>query len=153
MLSTTRKDQHKGLPLLLIILCFSLSSSCAVNMMSDYDSKTDERIESFSHTFNDLLYQLEEQNGKQPECGYENHADAYRNLKVQLQTMDMHEQAKPKNTQTQQQVTALQQRLNLFITDHKRVCPPVGAVMVAQKQVNQMLGHILKLERTKHRSK
>ena len=153
MLSITRSGRRRIMRLSLMILCFGLLSACTVSLVAPYDQKTDQRLDIFSRSANTLLYQLEEQNAKQPVCRYENHAGAYRSLKVQLQTMTMHEQAKPDNTQTQDQISALQQRLDLFITDHKRVCPPAVAVQVAQKQINQMLGHILKLERSKRRDK
>ncbi|MGB1008963.1 MAG: hypothetical protein ACPGVP_04535 [Thiolinea sp.] len=149
MLSITTKGRSKGIFIPLIILCFTLLSGCTVTMMSPYDNKTDLRIETFGKTVNSLMFHLEELDAKQPECRYENHVDTYRDLKVQLQTMDMHEQAKPNNTITQQQIATLQERLNSFITDHKRICQPAVAVSIAQKQINMMLGHILKLERNK----
>lgn len=154
MLSIITKVKVRCLHIPLIFLIFSMLTACtSVSMMAPYDTKTDQRVETFIKSVNSLLFQLEELDAKEPECSYAQHADSYRDLKVQLQIMDMHEQAKPNNTQTQKQIKKLRERLSSFITDHKRTCQPAAVVNIVQLQINAMLGHILKLERSKNGDK
>lgn len=144
-----RATLFTGLKIISFAAAFTLLSGCAVSMMSQYDEKTDERIEKFGESANTLLFQLEEQDAQEPECSYDNHTDSYRDLRVQLKTIRMHEQAKPKNTQTQKQVEALQERVDQLITIHKKKCLPAAFIGITQNQINDMLGHMLKLERSK----
>ena len=154
MLSITQTGWLRSWCVPLMILCWSLLSGCTnVTMMSQYDEKTEQRIDQFSKNANQLLVRLEDIDAEKPECSYENHASAYQDLKVQLRIMHMHEQAKANNTKTQKQVESLQKRLQLLIKDHKRICQPAGAVHIAQQQINMMLGNILKLEHNKNGAK
>nr|CAA6824047.1 MAG: Unknown protein [uncultured Thiotrichaceae bacterium] len=143
------KTLSLGIKIVSLAAALTFFSGCTVSLMSQYDEKTDERIELFGESANDLLFQLEELNAQKPECSYKNHTDSYRSLKVQLQTIQMHEQAKPKNTHTQKQVEALQNRVDQLITIHKKKCLPAAFISITQSQINDMLGHILKLERSK----
>lgn len=150
----TKGAKARFLHIPLTILLFSLLSACtSVSMTAPYDAKTDQRVEAFSKSVNSLLFQLEDLDAKEPECGYAKHTGAYRDLKVQLQIMDMHEQAKPKNEPTQKQVKKLQELLELHITRHKGSCQPAVVVNITQRQINATLGHMLKLERSKNGDK
>lgn len=131
---------------------FTLFSGCAVNMMSEYDEETSHRIETLTESTNDLLFHLEDLNAQEPDCEYENHSDRYREIKVQLKSFQMKEIAKTKNVQTVKQVEALQERIGQLVTMHKKQCLPAPVVTVTQNQINDMLGHMIKLESSKRKA-
>ncbi len=154
MQSITLMGWHKRWHIPLFILCFSLLGGCtSVTLMSSYDEKTEQRVDQFSKSMNQLLVQLEDIDATAPQCAYAQHASTYQDLKVQLRIMHMHEQAKANNTPTHKQVASLQKRLQLLIDDHKRICQPAVAINIAQRQINSMLGNILKLEHNKRGAK
>lgn len=143
------KTFSTGLKTASLVIAFTLLSGCAVNMMSKQDSETKERINALTDSTNELLYHLEDLNADKPECEYDNHAVQYREIKVQLKSFQMYEMAKIKNTQTVQQVEALQERVGQLVDMHKKQCLPAPVVKVTQNQINDMLGHMLKLESNK----
>jgi hypothetical protein len=141
-----------GLKVFALIVMLNLVSGCAVSMMSPYDEETNNRIGMLTDSTNHLLFHLEDLDAKKPDCEYENHAEQYRDIKVQLKSFQMYELAKPKNVQTLKQVEALQERISQLVTMHKKQCLPAAAVRVTQHQINSMLGHMIKLESSKRRS-
>lgn len=146
------KTLFTGLRITSLTVALTLFSGCAANMMSEYDSETSHRVEMLTESANDLLFHLEDLDAQKPECEYENHSDRYREIKVQLKSFQMSELAKTKNTQTTQQVEALQERIDQLVTMHKKQCLPAPAVKVTQNQINGMLGHMMKLESNKRKT-
>ena len=138
-----------GLKITSVILIYSLLSGCAVNMMSPHDEETISRIGMLTDASNDLLFHLEDIGTEKPDCEYAQHADQYRDIKVQLKSFQMYEMTKPKNVHTQKQVEALQERINQLVTMHKKQCLPPAVVRITQNQINDMLGHMTKLESSK----
>lgn len=144
-----KKTLLMGLKVLSLAALFSFSSGCTVTMMTPQDSETKDRIGMITESANELLFELEDVAAEKPECEYEHHTERYRYLKVQLKSFQIYEMAKAKNVQTVKQVEALQERVNQLVDMHKKQCLPAPVVKVTQNQINDMLGHMLKLEKSK----
>ena len=134
----------------LLLLLFALSG-CSVHMVSDYESRTETSVSNIRTQLTRLFFELEAQVEKPEECTYQNHADQYKQVWVDLDLMTMRERAKSKNKTTSKQVSVLDEALKKLQKKHQRACLNRVEVALLNKSLTGMLDSILRFELAKLR--
>lgn len=134
----------------LLLLLFVISG-CTVQLVSNYDSRTEKSISNIRTQLTQLFFELEEQAGKPPECAYDNHSEQYKQLWVDLDLIAMRERTKSKNGTTSAQVEVLYEGLKKLQKKHKKSCLNKLEIMLINKSLTRMLDSILRFEEAKLR--
>lgn len=135
---------------LLFLLLFAISG-CSVQLVSDYDSRTDTSVSGIRTQLTRLFFELEEQVDKPTECTYESHSEQYKQLWVDLDLLAMRERVKNKNETTSKQIEVLDKALKKLQAKHRKACLNRLEIMILNDSLTGMLDSILRFEMAKLR--
>ena len=134
-----------------LLLSLLLLSACTVQLVSNYDSRTEESITSIRAKLTSLFFELEEQEGNKPDCSYENYSDQYKQLWVDMELMGMRERTKFKNDKTEEMVKVLNDALKKLQKTHQRGCLNRLQIKLINKSLSDLLDSLLRAEVAKLR--
>ena len=134
-----------------LLLSLFILSGCTVQLVSDYDSRTDQSISSIRAQLTNLFFELEEQQKDESKCTYENHSGQYKQLWVDMELMAMRERTKSNNDKTKQMVEVLDEGLKKLQKTHKKGCLNRLQIRFINKSLTGLLDSILRFEIAKLR--
>lgn len=122
-----------------------------MQLVSDYDSRTEISLSSIRTQLTRLFFELEEQVDKPVECTYEHHSEQYKQLWVDVDLIAMRERAKNKNDTTSKQIEVLDEALKKLQEKHRKACLNQLEIMLLNQSLTGMLDSILRFEVAKLR--
>lgn len=100
----------------LLLLAFALVTGCThVQLISPYDETTDRMVTALHQSTSEVLDELE----AAPTPGYAAMSKRYAGLKRELRTVQLRNEARPKNRLTIEQLQSLKANLDLLEKTHK----------------------------------
>ena len=147
----TGKQMEMRSYLSLLVLLIT-ATACTVQLVSNYDEKTDEAITKLQKDVTEFLVTVGDQYGS-PACAHAQHKKFYQDTKVAISSIEVRANAIPKNSITTQQVGILKNNIDLLETLHKSGCFKSGQVSALQSSFDSGITAILKLELAKKRGK
>ena len=135
---------------LLLLLLFAISG-CTVQLVSKYDSRTEKSVLNMREQLTGLFFELDELAGTEPDCRYQNHTEAYKQLWVEFDLLAMRERTKHKNKTTALQVGVLDEGLKKLQKKHKKACLTKVEIAILNKSISGLLDSILRFEEAKQR--
>ena len=148
-----------SLALATTLLVTSLLSGCTLRLISDYDPETDQGVSALQADVTAHLARLDRLSGgpggrpQQPQCQFENFADAYAGFAARAHVLKVRNEVRDQNQLTITQLGLLEQNLGegLVVThrDAEGGCLTHGTIMVTRELMDQMFRAILKLELAK----
>ena len=134
-----------------LLLSLFILSGCTVQLVSDYDSRTEKSVLSIRSQLTRLFFELEEQVKKEPDCSYENHSEQYKQLRVDMDLVAMRERAKKNNKTTLGLIKKLDKGLKMLQETHKKGCLNRLQIKFINQPLSGILDSILRFEEAKLR--
>lgn len=130
-------------------------SGCTVKLIADYDKKTDEAVTALQRKISTFLIDVESKLGTS-QADYSNSTETYKELRVDVQAIELRVNALPKNDITQEQIKKLKDNLALLEQLHKKgfaedLEGKRAVLTTVQEDFDTALAAILKLELAKRR--
>ena len=134
-----------------LLLCFVALSGCtAINLMPNYDERTDKLVTALQHKFETFFVRLEDTIGTDA-ASYEHNKAFYQEIRVDISALELRVNAIPNNTKTQEQVTLLKDNLKLLKAFHQQGLKSTAVIDPPRQLFNMSLQNILRLELAKKR--
>lgn len=133
---------------LLLALLLLAQAGCAVNFIADYDPQTDRAISSLQRKLEDFFLTLDRQLGSDA-VNFGNHADFYREVRVDISALQLRVAATPNNDLAQRQASLLERNIELLEQVHREGIASMEVVQAIRDDFNTALGNMLRLELAK----
>jgi hypothetical protein len=134
----------------IVVLLLVLQGCSTIRLVADYDEETDRAVTALQRKLETFFVALEDRIGT-PEAAYEQNADFYREVRVDISAIRMRAGALPDNDLTLQQVDLLAENLDLLEEVHREGIGDVAVVQLIRDDFNMALTNILRLELAKRR--
>ncbi|UCD56014.1 MAG: hypothetical protein JSV16_09170 [Candidatus Hydrogenedentota bacterium] len=123
---------------------------CTIRLIAEYDEQTDRSVTALQRKMEAFFVHLGNIAGT-PEADYANYKDFYEEVRVDISAIKLRVDAKPLNTQTQEQIDLLERSVNDLEEIHELGIRHAEVVETLRKQFNTAFVAILKLELEKKR--
>ncbi len=133
-----------------VVLVLALVQGCAVKLIASYDEQTDQSLMNLQRSFAEFFLVLEETVGT-PAATYDNYADFYRQVKVDVGALKLRVDAQPLNEISSQMVSKLIDNIGLLEEVHKEGINDMEVVNVIKDDFTTSLTSLLRLELAKQR--
>lgn len=137
---------------LAIIILIFVAGCTQIQLIANYDEKTDSAVTELQRAFETFFVELEDEIGT-PQASYENHKQFYKSIRIDISAIKLRVAAQPKNEITLELINLLEQNVNILRDLHIGGIDSIDLVNVAKGDFNVALTNILKLELAKKRGK
>ncbi len=138
--------------LLLSYLTLSIFSCNSVHLISEYDEVTDKAVTALQEKVSRFFVEVNENLGTD-KANYTHYQSFYREVKINLTTLQIRANAMEKNELVQQQLRALKQLMSDLESMHKTGFPNQAALDLSEQAFNRTFTAILKLQLALKRGK
>lgn len=136
-----------ALPLFLLLLI--VSGCTEIRLISDYDEETDRATTALQKKVEALVSDVEKNAGT-PQAAYDKYESVYDDILVDLRTLQVRADSRPKNGIQVQQFAEVEKQLNLFEEAHREGIS-AAEIPAFKNGFNQSFKAILTLELAKKR--
>lgn len=137
---------------LLGFFAIAVFSCRSVQLISDYDEVTDKAVTALQEKVSRFFVEVNENLGTD-KANYTHYQSFYREVKINLTTLQIRANAMEKNELVQQQLRALKQLMSDLESMHKTGFPNQAALDLSEQAFNRTFTAILKLQLALKRGK